>query len=88
MNLYLYNTISKSKTLFKPIDPNKVGMYVCGPTVYDYPHLGNAWSTLYTMQRVKEIAVNKKIHPFETYENAPGQLPDNQLKTRIHFPLK
>jgi cysteinyl-tRNA synthetase len=42
MNLYLYNTLSKSKTLFKPIDPNKVGMYVCGPTVYDYPHLGNA----------------------------------------------
>jgi cysteinyl-tRNA synthetase len=42
MNLYLYNTLNKSKILFKPIDPNKIGMYVCGPTVYDYPHLGNA----------------------------------------------
>lgn len=42
MKLYLYNTLSKSKTQFKPIDHNKIGMYVCGPTVYDYPHLGNA----------------------------------------------
>ena len=40
--LYLYNSISKKKEEFKPLDPNKLGMYVCGPTVYDYPHLGNA----------------------------------------------
>lgn len=40
--LYLYNSISKKKELFTPIHPNKVGMYVCGPTVYDLPHLGNA----------------------------------------------
>jgi cysteinyl-tRNA synthetase len=42
MNLYLFNSLTKSKALFKPIDPKKVRMYVCGPTVYDYPHLGNA----------------------------------------------
>ncbi len=42
MKLYLYNSLSKSKELFKPIDPEHVKMYVCGPTVYDYPHLGNA----------------------------------------------
>lgn len=53
-----------------------------------YPHLGNAWSTLYSMQRSKEIAVNKKIHPFETYHNNPNDVSDKELITRIHFPLK
>lgn len=42
MQLYLYNSLSKKKELFVPLNPNKIGMYVCGPTVYDYPHLGNA----------------------------------------------
>lgn len=39
--LKLYNTLTKTKEEFKPINPGKVGMYVCGPTVYDYVHLGN-----------------------------------------------
>ncbi len=38
----LYNTKSRSKELFTPIDPDNVRMYVCGPTVYDRAHLGNA----------------------------------------------
>jgi cysteinyl-tRNA synthetase len=42
MQLYLYNSLSKSKQAFIPLDDQKIGMYVCGPTVYDYPHLGNA----------------------------------------------
>lgn len=42
MKLYLYNSLSKTKEVFTPLDPKKIGMYVCGPTVYDYPHLGNA----------------------------------------------
>ncbi|MFK7785391.1 MAG: GyrI-like domain-containing protein, partial [Crocinitomicaceae bacterium] len=53
-----------------------------------YPHLGNAWSTLYNMQRSKEIPVNKKINPFETYHNDPSQVSDKELVTKIHFPLK
>ncbi|MDR3559076.1 MAG: cysteine--tRNA ligase, partial [Candidatus Pacebacteria bacterium] len=39
--LKIYNTLTKSKEEFKPIHPGKVGMYVCGPTVYDYLHPGN-----------------------------------------------
>jgi cysteinyl-tRNA synthetase len=39
--LYLYNTLSKQKEEFKPLDDKKVGMYTCGPTVYNYPHIGN-----------------------------------------------
>ena len=41
-NLNLFNTLSRKKEIFLPIDKNRIGMYVCGPTVYDYPHIGNA----------------------------------------------
>ncbi|HLW93710.1 MAG TPA: cysteine--tRNA ligase [Roseiarcus sp.] len=40
--LRLYNTLTRSKEVFKPIDPANVRVYVCGPTVYDYAHIGNA----------------------------------------------
>jgi len=40
--LYLYNTLSRRKQRFAPLDPGNVRMYVCGPTVYDLPHIGNA----------------------------------------------
>ena len=40
--LRLYNTLTREKQLFAPIDPARVRMYVCGPTVYDYAHIGNA----------------------------------------------
>jgi len=40
--LELYNTLTREKTAFAPIDPQNVRMYVCGPTVYDYAHIGNA----------------------------------------------
>ena len=43
-NLHISNSLTKSKDLFKPINPKKVGMYVCGPTVYDNPHVGNGRS--------------------------------------------
>lgn len=39
--LNLYNTLSKTKEEFKPLNPGKVGMYTCGPTVYGYIHIGN-----------------------------------------------
>ena len=40
--LRLYNTLTRSKDVFVPIDPKNVRLYVCGPTVYDYAHIGNA----------------------------------------------
>jgi cysteinyl-tRNA synthetase len=40
-DIYLYNTLSRKKELFKSIKKGKVGIYTCGPTVYNYPHLGN-----------------------------------------------
>jgi cysteinyl-tRNA synthetase len=42
MELKLYDTLTRDKRLFAPIDPARVRMYVCGPTVYDFAHIGNA----------------------------------------------
>ena len=42
MTLSLYNTLTRQKSAFEPYDPGNVRMYVCGPTVYDYAHIGNA----------------------------------------------
>ena len=42
MGLALYNTATRQKELIRPLDPDHVRMYVCGPTVYDYAHIGNA----------------------------------------------
>jgi cysteinyl-tRNA synthetase len=42
MTLRLYNTLTKTKEDFAPLDPANVRMYVCGPTVYDFAHIGNA----------------------------------------------
>ena len=42
--LYLFNTLTQKKELFRPLSPPQVRMYTCGPTVYDYVHIGN-WRT-------------------------------------------
>ncbi len=56
MPIQLYNTLTRRKEAFQPIDPANVRMYVCGPTVYDYAHIGNArpvvvFDTLYRLLR-------------------------------------
>ncbi|MDD5587419.1 MAG: cysteine--tRNA ligase, partial [Alphaproteobacteria bacterium] len=53
-DLYLHNTMSRQKEKFVPLDPAHVKMYVCGPTVYDFAHIGNArpmvvFDTLYRL---------------------------------------
>ena len=52
--IYLHNTLKQRKDEFTPIDANNVRMYVCGPTVYDRAHIGNArpiivFDTLYRL---------------------------------------
>ena len=42
MTLFLYDTLRREKRAFEPRDPKRVTLYVCGPTVYDYAHIGNA----------------------------------------------
>ena len=45
-NLKITNSLTRSKDLFKPIDSKKITMYVCGPTVYADPHVGNGRSLI------------------------------------------
>ena len=61
MDLMLYNTLSRSKEKFIPLEPGKAGMYVCGPTVYDYAHIGNLRSYIFAdlLRRVWNTTVTK-----------------------------
>src|SRR5215470_7869312 len=65
MTLTLYNTLSRRKEVFEPIDPMRVRLYVCGPTVYDRAHIGNArcfvvFDVLYRLLR--EIYGRNHVH--------------------------
>lgn len=64
MTIKLWNTATRSKDVFTPIDPDHVRMYVCGPTVYDRAHLGNARSAVVfdVLQRVL-----RHVYPRVTY---------------------
>ncbi|MDO9489297.1 MAG: cysteine--tRNA ligase, partial [Sphingomonadaceae bacterium] len=42
MDLHLYNNLTRAKERFEPADPARVTLYVCGPTVYNRSHIGNA----------------------------------------------
>jgi len=46
MSMRIYNTWTKKKEAFEPLEPGRVKMYVCGPTVYDYCHVGHARSVV------------------------------------------
>ncbi|WP_027964774.1 cysteine--tRNA ligase [Halalkalibacillus halophilus] len=58
MSIKMYNTLTRQKETFKPIEENKVKMYVCGPTVYNYIHVGNARPAIVfdTVRRYLEYA--------------------------------
>jgi len=67
MSLILYNTLTRTKEAFAPADPNRVTMYVCGPTVYNYAHIGNArpavvFDVLFRLLTAKlEFAHNEEV---------------------------
>ena len=42
MTIHIYNTLTRKKEEFIPLEEGKIKMYVCGPTVYNYIHIGNA----------------------------------------------
>lgn len=44
--IHIYNTLTRRKERFEPLEAGQVKMYVCGPTVYNYIHIGNARSTV------------------------------------------
>lgn len=60
MQIYLNNSLTKNKEEFKPIKNNQVGLYTCGPTVYDYPHIGNFRAYL-TWDLLKRFLVSQNF---------------------------
>ena len=63
-DIYLSNSLGGKKEKFTPINPKKVRMYVCGPTVYDDPHIGNARPLV-----VFDILFNENIYHIDHYGN-------------------
>jgi len=64
VTLHVYNTAARAKERFEPLDPNHVRMYVCGPTVYDFAHIGNARPVLVFDLLYRLL---KQLYPRVTY---------------------
>ena len=86
MNLKIYNTLSKEKELFQPLDDQSIKMYVCGPTVYSYAHIGNArpaviFDTLYRLL--------KNIYPEVIYVRNITDVDDkiNEAARKLNKPI-
>ena len=86
MNLKIYNTLSKEKELFQPLDDQSIKMYVCGPTVYSYAHIGNArpaviFDTLYRLL--------KNIYPEVIYVRNITDVDDkiNEAAKKLNKPI-
>ena len=59
MDIFIFDSLSRKKREFIPIDANNVRIYACGPTVYDYAHIGNARMAVVTDLLVRVL--KKKI---------------------------
>ena len=94
MTLTLYNTLTRRKEPFRPIDPASVRMYVCGPTVYDFAHIGNArpvivfdvlFRLLRHIYRAEHVTYARNITDVDDKINARAaeQFPDLPLNEAI-----
>ena len=85
-DLNLYNTLSRNKQLFVPLDKKNVRLYVCGPTVYDYPHVGNArplivFDVLFRL--LQEIYGNKHVQYARNITDVDDKIIDSAKKNSI-----
>ena len=78
--VYLYNTLTKSKEEFVPVDSNHIRMYTCGPTVYNYAHIGNARPAVVSDLLVRLLRV---LYPKVTYVSNITDIDDKIIKSSI-----
>ena len=94
ISLRLYNTLTRTKDVFVPIDPSAVRMYACGPTVYDFAHIGNArpvivFDTLFRILRRRygdaHVVYTRNITDVDDKINARAarEFPDLPLNVAI-----
>jgi cysteinyl-tRNA synthetase len=86
MALVLHNTLTRRKEPFEPVRPDHVGMYVCGPTVYDLAHIGNArpvvvFDVLYRLLKTRYASVTyvRNITDVDDKINAAAQARDEPI---------
>ena len=84
-NIKLTNSFTKKKELFKPIDSQNVGMYVCGPTVYDNPHVGNARTLVIfdTLFRVLKLIYGKNVKYVRNITDVDDKIIQSAKKKNI-----
>ncbi len=85
-DLHLYNTLSRNKQLFAPLDKKNVRLYVCGPTVYDYPHVGNARPLIVfdlLFRLLQEIYGNKHVQYARNITDVDDKIIDSAKKNSI-----
>jgi len=88
MTLHIYNTLTRKKEEFNPINPDSVGMYVCGPTVYDFAHIGNArpvivFDVLYRLLKTiyKDVTYVRNITDVDDKINAKSKETGEDIRT-------
>ena len=79
MTLQIYSTLTKDIRPFQPIHPGKVGMYVCGVTVYDYTHIGHGRTFVSPTSTTKSSAARRK--KASRRANSPNSSPAPCRKT-------
>lgn len=87
MALKIYNTLTRSKEIFKPITPGKVKMYVCGPTVYNYIHIGNARPFIFfDVVRRYLTAIGYEVSYVMNFTDVDDKLIRKSLETGMSVP--
>jgi len=87
-NLKIFNTLTNKREKFVPIKSDRVGMYVCGPTVYDLPHVGNArplivFDILYRL--LKEVYGKNKVTYVRNITDIDDKIIESSKKKKINI---
>ena len=80
MNLVIHNTLTKKKEKFIPVDSKHVRVYTCGPTVYNYAHIGNARPAVVSDLLVRVL---RCIYPKVTYASNITDIDDKIIKASL-----
>ena len=83
-NLQLTNSLTRKKETFKPIDPKKISLYACGPTVYDNPHVGNARSLVVfdILYRVLKLVYGNNVNYVRNITDVDDKIIESSKKNK------
>ena len=84
-NLLLTNSLTRKKEIFKPINPKKISLYACGPTVYDNPHVGNARSLVVfdVLYRILKVLYRSNVTYVRNITDVDDKIIEASHKNKI-----